>query len=72
MRLPQGVINLDRILVAGAGISGKNACRLLLAEGKSVVLYDGDVNKNAEELRGEFPAEADLSVVLGELTKETL
>ncbi|MBO6164623.1 MAG: UDP-N-acetylmuramoyl-L-alanine--D-glutamate ligase, partial [Lachnospiraceae bacterium] len=72
MRLPQGVINLDRILVAGAGISGKNACRLLLAEGKSVILYDGDVNKNAEELQGEFPAQADLSVVLGELTKETL
>ena len=62
----------EKILVAGAGISGKNACRLLIEEGKSVILYDGDAKKDAEALRAEFPAEADLTVVLGELTPELL
>lgn len=55
------------ILVAGAGISGQNACRLLLAKNQSVILYDGDEKKNREELRAMFPAQADLDVVLGEL-----
>ncbi|MCD8053017.1 MAG: UDP-N-acetylmuramoyl-L-alanine--D-glutamate ligase [Lachnospiraceae bacterium] len=63
---------MKKILVAGAGISGKNACGLLLAQGRPVILYDGDSGKDAEALRKEFPPDADLQVVLGELTGEVL
>lgn len=58
---------MSSILVAGAGISGQNACRLLLAQGRSVILYDGDEKKNADELRAMFPSDADLRIVLGDL-----
>lgn len=63
---------MSKILVAGAGISGKNACGLLLAEGRSVVLYDGDGAKDMDALRAEFPEDADLEIMLGELQPEAL
>ncbi len=54
------------VLVAGAGISGKNAVKLLLEQGKSVILYDGDTSRDREALLGEFQEGADLRVLLGE------
>ena len=39
------------VLVAGAGISGKNACRLLLEKGVEAVLYDGNTGLSEPEIR---------------------
>lgn len=60
------------VLVLGAGISGMNACRLLLAVGRSVILYDGNREKKEEGLREALGNPAQLEVVLGELTAEIL
>ena len=61
-----------KILVAGAGISGKNACRLLLSEGRDVILYDGDASRDRDALAAEFAGVGTPEIVLGELSRETL
>ena len=43
----------NKVLVAGCGISGIGAARMLLAAGKSVILYDGNDKKNKEEIRAQ-------------------
>lgn len=60
------------VLVAGAGISGKNACRLLREEGVRVILYDGDTELSEEQIREELGNPKDFALVLGELTGEVL
>ena len=65
----------SKVLVAGCGISGIGAARMLLSAGKSVVLYDGNDKKNREEIRaqvGEAVSEDQLEIVLGELTEEVI
>ena len=62
----------NTVLVAGAGISGMNACRLLLEQKIPVILYDGDENKDPEALRRSLGAPEGLSVELGELRPEVL
>ncbi len=61
-----------KVLVAGAGISGLHACSLLLAQGKEVVLYDGNADKDPAELKKEFPETSNLQIVLGALPEELL
>lgn len=64
-----------KVLVAGCGISGIGAARMLLQAGNAVILYDGNEKKNPEEIRGQVGAEAasaDLEIVLGELTEEVM
>ena len=63
---------MKTVLVAGAGISGKNACKLLLSQGENVILFDGDVKKDAAALAAEFGSPANLKIVLGELGSEVL
>lgn len=63
---------MKKVLVAGAGISGKNACRLLLNNNREVVLYDGDEKKDAGALAAEFGAPENLEIVLGSLSAEML
>ena len=63
---------MKTVLVAGAGISGKNACKLLLAAGENVILYDGDVKKDAAALAAEFGAPENLKIVLGDLSADVL
>ena len=62
------------VLVFGAGISGESACRLLLTEGASVILYDGNDRLDREEiLRKISPGEGqNIEILLGELTEEQL
>lgn len=59
-------------LVAGAGISGVNAARLLLEQGHSVLLYDGNREKDAEALRDSLGHPDLLRIQLGDLTSEDL
>ena len=62
----------NRYLVAGAGVSGRNACKLLLQLGKDVVLYDNNMNLDTEALTKELGGTGKLSFSLGEITDETL
>ncbi len=60
------------VLVAGCGISGIGAAKLLLDSGESVILYDGNKSRNAEEIRAKVKAEGDLEILLGDLTDEVI
>ncbi|MBQ8637924.1 MAG: UDP-N-acetylmuramoyl-L-alanine--D-glutamate ligase [Lachnospiraceae bacterium] len=60
------------VLVAGCGISGIGAAKLLLGAGESVILYDGNKQRDAEELRRKVGTEGELEIVLGDLTDEVI
>ena len=60
------------VLVAGCGISGIGAAKLLLSAGEQVILYDGNDKKNPEELRAAVGVSDRLEIVLGELTDEVI
>ena len=62
----------QKVLVAGSGISGIAAAKLLLAQGGEVVLYDGNTGLSAEELKKKFDKDAKVTVLLGELKKTDL
>ena len=62
----------QKVLVAGTGISGISAAKLLLAQGGEVVLYDGNEKLSAEELKKNFENDAKVTVVLGDLKKTDL
>lgn len=64
----------QKVLVAGSGKSGIAAAKLLLEMGGEVVLYDGNVNLDADKIKENFDEEARarLTVVLGELTRTDL
>ena len=62
----------QRVLVAGTGISGIAAAKLLLAQGGEVVLYDGNEKLSEEELKKKFEEGAKVTVVLGPLKKQSL
>ena len=59
----------QKVLVAGTGISGIAAAKLLLAQGGEVVLYDGNTSLDQEKLLEKFDEGAKITVVLGELKK---
>ena len=59
----------QKVLVAGTGISGIAAAKLLLAQGGEVVLYDGNDKLSADDLKAKFDEDAKLTIVLGELKK---
>lgn len=59
----------QKVLVAGTGISGIAAAKLLLAQGGEVVLYDGNEKLSAEDLKAKFDEGAKVTVILGELKK---
>ena len=59
----------QKVLVAGTGISGIAAAKLLLAQGGEVVLYDGNDKLSADDLKAKFDEGAKLTIVLGELKK---
>ena len=62
----------QKVLVAGSGISGIAAAKLLLAKGGEVVLYDGNDKLDAEKVKKNFDEDAKVSVVLGELKRTDL
>ena len=54
----------QKVLVAGSGISGIAAAKLLLAKGGEVVLYDGNDNLDSVKIKKNFDEDAKVSVVL--------
>lgn len=62
----------QRVLVAGAGLSGISAAKLLLDMGGEVVLYDSNPNLDAEVLKQEVGDGKKISVVLGDLKRQDL
>ena len=62
----------QKVLVAGTGISGIAAAKLLLSKGGEVVLYDGNEKLDVEKLKKNFEEDAKVSVVLGELKRTDL
>ena len=60
------------VLVFGAGKSGIGAAGLLLHEQAKVILYDGNVKQDPEEIRRKLNAGADVEIILGELSDEVL
>lgn len=62
----------QRVLVAGTGISGIAAAKLLLAMGGEVVLYDGNEKLDEETILGNFEEGQRVTVVLGELERSDL
>ena len=65
-------LSKKKVLVFGTGKSGIGAAGLLLQKGASVVLYDGNQEKNADELRVQFAADAALEIVLGTLPESVM
>ena len=47
-------MNQSKVLVAGTGISGIAAARLVLERGGEVVLYDGNTALDPAEIRKKF------------------
>ena len=62
----------QKVLVAGTGLSGTAAARLVLDRGGEVVLYDGNASLKEEEIKAKFDKEAKVSVVLGEMKRSDL
>ena len=62
----------QKVLVAGTGLSGTAAARLVLDRCGEVVLYDGNASLKEEEIKAKFDKEAKVSVVLGEIKRSDL
>ena len=65
-------MNIQKVLVFGSGISGIGAAKLLLAVGKEVILYDGNIALDKEELKNQLGSDSKCEVILGELTDEVI
>ena len=67
-------MNLDgkKFLVVGTGISGIAAAELLVGQGLETVLYDGNPEARAEELREKSPMLGQVELKTGQLPEETL
>ena len=61
-----------KVIVAGSGISGMGAVKLLDRLHARIVLYDGNGTLTEEEVRKKLPPGAEAEIVLGSLTKEAL
>ena len=62
----------QRVLVAGTGISGIAAAKLVLDRGGEVVLYDGNTALREEDIRDKFENSQKLNIVLGEIKRSDL
>ena len=65
-------MNQSKVLVAGTGISGIAAARLVLERGGEVVLYDGNTALDPAEIRKKFKEEDKVGIVLGEIKRSDL
>ena len=62
----------QKVLVAGTGLSGIAAAKLLLDMGGEVVLYDSNESLDPGTLKDNFDHDAAVSVLLGELKRSDL
>lgn len=56
-----------RVLVVGTGISGIAAMKLLAKQGAQIIVLEGNVKLNKEEIVKKLPSETEYRLVLGEL-----
>ena len=59
-----------KVLVAGMGMSGIQAAELLLKQGREVILYDGNKDKDVSTVREKLTG--DVEFVLGDLTDDVI
>lgn len=57
----------DKVFVAGCGLSGIGAVRLLLTAGESVILYDGNETLDKQTILEKIGMDGDFCIILGEL-----
>lgn len=62
----------QKVLVAGSGISGIAAAKLLLDMGGEVVLYDSNTELDPDTLKANFKVRSPIVVLLGELKRTDL
>lgn len=62
----------QKVIVAGTGKSGIAAAKLLLEIGGEVVLYDGNMNQDPDELKENFEDSSRVIIVLGDLKRSDL
>lgn len=62
-------LNGKKVLVAGTGVSGIGAARLLMKLGAQVTLYDGNTSVTEEDIKKKLDG-ACAGCVIGEMTKE--
>lgn len=62
----------QKVLIAGTGVSGIAAARLVLERGGEVVLYDGNSALKDETLKAKFEEGARVNVVLGDIKRTDL
>lgn len=67
-------MNLEnqRVLVAGAGISGIGAIHILSKKCDSIVLYDSNISLREENIRARLPEDTKVKIMLGILKPEVL
>lgn len=65
-------MNLDkkRVLVAGTGISGISAAKLLEKAKAQVILYDGNVELKVEDIMAKLPEDTTVDVIIGEFPQK--
>ena len=52
------------VLVAGTGISGMGAVRLLMQTEARVILYDGNIKLTVEEIQEKMPEKRDIKIII--------
>lgn len=62
----------QKVIVAGTGVSGIAAAKLLLALGGKVLLYDGNTKLSAKDIRAKFAEDQPVNVLIGELKRSDL
>jgi len=60
------------VLVAGTGVSGLAAAKLLYDHNIETILYDSNASKSKREIYASFESAEEMQLVLGELTDEIL
>ena len=65
-------MDINKVIVAGAGKSGISAMGLLLRHGASVILFDQNEELDTDKVLGEFEEKDRISIELGELSEETI
>lgn len=61
-----------KVLIAGTGISGLNAGKLLLKKGAEIIFYDDNAALDVEELLSKFDQDDSVCVVLGSINDKIL
>ncbi len=63
---------MKRYLVAGSGISGIGAVKLLSRNASDITLYDGNKALTEEEIRSKLDGNKEVKIVIGELPQEVI